>query len=338
MQAKRVLIFGGTGSLGKALISRLVAENQLLVYSRDEAKHWTLRNEYGSGNLDFAVGDVRDYHRVAETILRFRPNLIIVASALKQVETCELSPSESIQTNINGVKNVSDAVERNLALLERDLETVLLVSTDKACAPVNVYGMCKAIAERLITSRSIYYAKPKFVAVRYGNVLDSRGSIIPLFRHQAEHGRALTLTHEGMTRYLMTLDESVDLILETAASAKNGEVWIPRLKAMLIKDLAGIFAERYKKPIEVIGIRPGEKIHEALISDAESVRVRETDRHLVLQPAHVTLHGSPRMFSYTSADAVVSKSDLSAYLDRLGLLERDLSDFKGLRIEEIRTN
>lgn len=338
MNGKRVLIFGGTGSLGRALIGRLLDTNQILVFSRDESKHWTIRNEIKNKDLQFAVGDVRDASRVEETILRFRPNFIIIAAALKHVDTCELSPYESIQTNVLGVKNIVDAVEKNLHHIKDTLETVLMVSTDKACAPVNVYGMCKAVSERLVTSRGIDHVTPKFVAVRYGNVLESRGSIIPLFKHQGDTAPAFTLTHKDMTRFLMTLDDSIDLIIKTANEAKSGETWLPKLKAMRILDLAQLFGDLYDKPVKTIGMRPGEKIHEALISDAESVRVRDIGSHYVMAPAYSEPSLDAKIFNYTSNDDVMTKGQLKEYLDSISIFSRSLKDFSGKHIEEIRPN
>lgn len=337
---KRVLIFGGTGSLGTALIRRLAPQNELIVYSRDEAKHWNIRNEYGAKHpsLKFAVGDIRDRARVEEVILRYKPHFVIIASALKQVDTCELSPFESIQTNILGIKHVIDSIDFNMPTLKGSLETVMLVSTDKACAPVNVYGMCKAISERVVTSKSIDHQSPKFVAVRYGNVLDSRGSILPLFRHQGEKGEAFTLTHPDMTRFLMTLDDSIDLILTTADQGKSGETWLPKLKAMKIHDLADIFSEIYKKPVKIVGMRPGEKIHEALISESESVRVRQQEAHYVMKASFEEPARDARLFSYTSADDVMTKAQLKAYLTEGGFLNKPLDQFVGgAKVDELRT-
>jgi len=149
---ERVLIFGGTGSLGRALVRRLSAHNSLMLYSRDEAKHWTIRNQVGPADISYAVGDIRDGARVEEALLRFQPTTVIIAAALKQVDVCEMTPFESVQTNVLGIKNVVAAVSRQVDRLPA-LETVLMVSTDKACAPTSVYGMCKALAERLVTSQ-----------------------------------------------------------------------------------------------------------------------------------------------------------------------------------------
>src|SRR5260370_22363495 len=155
-------------------------------YSRDEAKHWTTRNKVGSTNITYAVGDIRDGARVEEALLRFQPTIVVSEAALKQAGVCEMAPFESVQTNILGLKNVVGAVSRQVDRLPA-LETVLMVSTDKACAPANVYGMCKAVAERLVTSQCLAFARPRFVGGRYGNVLESRGSILPLFLCPAPH-------------------------------------------------------------------------------------------------------------------------------------------------------
>jgi len=335
LSGERLCIIGGTGSLGRALLRRLAANNSIMLYSRDEAKHWTIRNQVGSDfDIVYAVGDIRDGARVEEALLRFQPTMIIIAAALKQVDTCELTPFESIQTNILGIKNVVNAVNRHADRL-KSLATVLMVSTDKACAPTNVYGMCKAVAERLVTSQSIAFKEPSFIAVRYGNVLESRGSIIPLFRWQAERGTCITVTHEGMTRFIMTLDESIDLIVAAAKGAKSGDIWLPRLRSMRIIDLAQIYSERYKKPIEIVGMRPGEKLHEGLISEPESVRTRHNGSYYVMSPAHSVVTADAKIFSYSSEQDVVSREDLESYLESVGIFSRELADFVGREIEEI---
>ena len=239
---KRIIIFGGSGSLGQTLIKRLYKNNNLMIFSRDEAKHWTIKNNFKSKNISFAVGDIRDKNRVEEVMVRFNPNIVLMASALKQVDTCELSPFESVQTNILGINNIVDVVEKNVNSLT-DTESVLMISTDKACAPTNVYGMCKSVAERLVLIKSKDIKSVKFAAVRYGNVLDSRGSILPLFKHQVQTQEFLTVTHEDMTRFIMTLDDSVNLILTTLERSSHGETWIPKLKAMKIQDLAEIYRD-----------------------------------------------------------------------------------------------
>lgn len=334
MKNKKILIFGGSGSLGQTLIKRLHEENDVLVFSRDEAKHWTIKNDFNSENLSFSVGDIRDIHRVKEILFQFNPNIVIMASALKQVDTCELSPYESVQTNILGIHNIVSAVEENINRLT-NLESVLMVSTDKACSPVNVYGMCKSVSERLVTVRSKgeHNNNVKFIAVRYGNVLDSRGSIIPLFNHQVKTRDSLTVTHPSMTRFLMTLDDSVDLIVTTLEKSQSGETWIPKLKSMRIMDLAEIYAEMYDKKIIYTGIRPGEKLHEALVSESESSRAVDIESHYVLKPSYTT-QLSETIFEYSSEQDVMTKEELKEYLMGLSLLERDAEEFIGRNIKE----
>lgn len=342
----KTLIFGGTGSLGRKLIERLLPNEDVAVYSRDEAKHWTIRNEMAvfierclPWKLEFFVGDVRDLRRVQDVIRQYQPDTVIIAAALKQVDTCELSPNESVLTNLVGTQNVIDAVNTPPNMVKN----VLFVSTDKACAPVNVYGMCKAISERVVTSQArTGYENVKYLAVRYGNVLESRGSIIPLFKHQGEHGEFLTVTDPEMTRYVMTLDDSVTLIQKALKHGKTGETWIPVLPSMKIGHLADIFSKRYNKPVKIIGLRPGEKRDEDLINESESVRMRNfvledgVKKYFVLGPAFEP--GKHSAFVYSSDHEVMSREQLERHLAGLGVLDRPLDQFKGLAIEEIVTN
>jgi UDP-N-acetylglucosamine 4,6-dehydratase len=337
LKNQNILVIGGTGSLGRALIGRLAFDNHLSIMSRDEAKHWTIKNSLNlNSKVDFYVGDIRDYDRVTEVILRSEPNILIIASALKQVDTCEIAPSESVKTNLLGVQNVCNSIYSNLNKIN-NLNTVLLVSTDKACAPTNVYGMCKAISERIITGSAHLQSRVKFVAVRYGNVLESRGSIIPLFKYQAENHPALTVTHKEMTRFTMTLNESIDLIENTILSGSTGEIWIPKIPSMKILELAEIFAEKFSKDILITGIRPGEKLHEDLISVPESMRTRDTKINFIIEPSLMTRSNENEFFSYNSSMNNLTKNELNQYLINLGIFERKLNDFIGREIEEIRS-
>jgi len=306
------------------------------LFSRDEAKHWTIRNHLTSKqNISFAVGDIRDKNRVSECLRVFNPDIVIIAAALKQVDTCEMTPFESIQTNVLGINNVIQCTsEMETQLLS--LESVLLVSTDKACAPTNVYGMCKAISERLITSSMKSSKRVKYLGVRYGNVLESRGSIIPLFKYQVSHADSLTVTDLDMTRFIMTLDESIELIVATLNNADSGEIWLPKIRSMRIRDLAEIFAKKYTKDIKVVGIRPGEKMHEDLISQTESLRVRYEDPYFKMSPSFMkNISTSP--FSYSSVDDLLTIQELEDFLNSLNIFEDNLDSLVGLRIEEIRT-
>ena len=335
LKHKKILIFGGSGSLGMALINRFVEDNVLHIFSRDEAKHWSIKNKVNNDNLTFSVGDIRDKGRVSEVLRKQNADIVIIASALKQVDICEAAPFESIQTNILGIVNIIDSINIQENVLT-NLKSVLMISTDKACAPVNVYGMCKAIAERIVTSNTLTNSNVNFIGVRYGNVLESRGSILPLFRHQADNSDSFTLTDSSMTRFLMTLNDSIDLIVEAICNAKSGEIWLPKIKSMRINDLAEIFSTKYNKPIKVIGIRPGEKLHEDLISESESLRVKDIGTHYILGKIDSSIIKNPQLFSYTSNDEVMNKLQLKEYLDELGILDWELSKFQGKRIDEIR--
>jgi len=328
------MIFGGTGSLGKTLIRRYAGLNKVCVFSRDESKHWTIKNEMGHKNLSFVVGDIRDKQRCRDAILKFKPAHIILASALKHIDVCERSPSESIKTNIRGIENVINVVKDNYEKLP-NLEAVLMVSTDKACSPVNVYGMCKSIAERVVTSASDLNLKTKFIAVRYGNVLESRGSIIPLFKYQSEFCDKITMTDSRMTRYVMTLDESVDLIDSAMKSAKSGETWIPNLPSMKVMDLAEIFSEISNKPIEIIGIRPGEKLHEDLINESESTRTKKVQKYYAVSSSF-TIPYQKSSYVMRSDMSLMTKDELRNHLESLEILDAPLDQFPGKTIEEIK--
>lgn len=337
---KRVLIFGGTGSLGKKLIERFLPKGYVSVYSRDEAKHWTIKNEFSehpnAENLDFYVGDIRDRARIVDIIRQVKPHTIIIAAALKQVVTCELSPSESVLTNIIGTQNVVSAVNE---LNQQQLKKVLFVSTDKACSPVNVYGMCKSISERIVSSQASTGLKHvTYLVVRYGNVLESRGSIIPLFKYQSENLEYITVTDPEMTRFVMTLDDSVDLIEHALNVGSSGQTWVPKLKAMRIGDVAEIFSEVSGKPTKIIGYRPGEKQHEDLLNESESYRTVRYGDHYAISPAFMCGDGTADdAFSYTSSQDVMTKKQLKDHLTSLGIIDRPSSEYKGLNIEEIHT-
>ena len=307
----KMVVIGGTGSLGHCLMSRMYGDNDTVVYSRDELKQWQMKKEFPE--TKFVVGDVRDEVAVRRMLKAVRPDVVIIAAALKHVDVCEGNPQESIKTNIEGTENVLRAIE------DIGLDTTaLFVSTDKACSPVNVYGMCKALAERLVSERASV-STARFLSVRYGNVVNSRGSIIPLFAKQAVDPSVstFTVTEKGMTRFFMTLDESVDLIQHAIEHGSGGDVWVPRLRSATIDDLASIFSERYGKPVEYIGIRPGEKIHESLVNAAESIRTAWTGKYYRIRPHGHT--GGGDMFEYSSDDSLIGKRELEEFLSESGV-------------------
>ena len=280
---KRVLVTGGTGSLGKVLVRRLLGGDMgvpatIHILSRDEAKQHFLRVEYENrvaatdeviyGNfqrkVQFHIGDVRDYASVCGALRDV--DIVINAAAMKQVPTCEYHPHEAVRTNIGGAENIVRAIHD----LRLPVETVVGVSTDKACKPVNVMGMTKAIQERIFIQANLRCPGTRFVVTRYGNVLASRGSVIPLFHEQIRLGGPVTITTAEMTRFLLTLDEAVDTIHAAIAGGAPGETWVPRARSANIVDLARALIGDRGTSIVWNGIRPGEKVHEIMISDEEA--------------------------------------------------------------------
>jgi UDP-glucose 4-epimerase len=282
---KRVLITGGTGSLGKVLTRRILSgqmgtPQSVVVFSRDEAKQHEMRMEYLNRRsvtedvmyhnferkLQFKIGDVRDFHSIAQALTSI--DIVFNAAALKQVPACEYFPYEAVRTNIDGAENIVRAIKE----LRLSVETVVAISTDKACKPTNVMGMTKAIQERIFLTANIDCPKTRFVAVRYGNVLASRGSVVPLFIDQIEAGGPITITDKNMTRFLLTLDQAVDTVFEALQFAEAGETYIPKIKAARIIDVVSALIGKKKIEIKETGVRPGEKLHEVLVSQEESLR------------------------------------------------------------------
>jgi len=282
-ESKTVVITGGTGSLGKTVVRRILSgergtPKKVIVFSRDEAKQHFMRMSYlhnlfatdeviyrnFMNILEFRIGDVRSYADIRSVLSR--ADIVINAAALKQVPTCEYFPEQALTTNCLGAANVVRAI----AEIDYPVETVLGVSTDKACKPVNVMGMTKAIQERIFTSANILNPSTRFICVRYGNVLASRGSVIPLFHDQIRSGGPVTVTVPEMTRFLLSLDQAVDTVFEAIRSARAGETYIPRAPSSTMLDLATALIGPREIGIEIIGIRPGEKLHEILVSEEEA--------------------------------------------------------------------
>jgi UDP-glucose 4-epimerase len=295
LEGKRVLITGGTGSLGKVLLRRLLDGKagrpaKIIVLSRDEAKQHQIRVEYQQRRvatdeviyenfqrvLSFRIGDVRDYASVSAALRG--ANVVFNAAALKQVPTCEYFPYEAVQTNITGAENIVRAI-RDLRL---PVETVVGISTDKAVKPVNVMGMTKSIQERIFSRANLEVPDTRFIVVRYGNVLASRGSVIPLFHEQIRTGGPVTITHPDMTRFLISLDEAVDLIFAAVQTAERGETYVPCAPSARMRDVAMALIGERKVETLVTGVRPGEKLHEILISEEEVFRtVRRAGQYVI---------------------------------------------------------
>ncbi len=338
LQDKRVLITGGTGSLGKVLVRRLLTlemgrPKQIVVLSRDEAKQHYMRLEYMQRRaatdeviyrnfqelLSFRIGDVRDYHSISAAMRHV--DVVFNAAALKQVPTCEYFPFEAVQTNIAGPENIVRAIREH----DLPVETVVGVSTDKACKPVNVMGMTKAIQERVFIRANMDSPNTRFVCVRYGNVLASRGSVIPLFHEQILNGGQVTITTPDMTRFLLSLDEAVDTIFAAVKYAERGETYIPRVPSAKVTDIAEVLIG--DRPIEtkITGIRPGEKIHEILVSEEEAYRTIERGQYYAIQSMLPELHSGteskyPLVGEYSSANSLMNKEEVLKLLSTRRLL------------------
>jgi UDP-N-acetylglucosamine 4,6-dehydratase/5-epimerase len=321
---KVILLFGGTGSLGNEFVNRYITNNRIVVYSRDECKHWNMKIEVNNNNISFIIGDIINKDKIDESILRVKPNIIIIASAMKHIDQCEYNIDQSLNTNLLGVKNILDSVEKNKEKLANSLESVLFVSSDKACNPVNVYGMCKALSESLIVEKSLYIKDFKFVNIRYGNVLNSRGSIIPLLHKLGKNpeNKYFTLTSENMTRFVMTLEQSIDLIEYTILYGETGDTVIPELISMRIKDLIEIFSEIYNKPIKIIGLKPGEKLLESLVNETQSLRVVKNNNYTHIRSVFNSNinNGESNINDYNSKINPLNKDELRKYLVDLRLI------------------
>jgi UDP-N-acetylglucosamine 4,6-dehydratase len=322
MDKKVILIFGGTGSLGYEFVSRYLQNNTIYNYSRDECKHWQMKLDFNHNtNLHFIIGDVINKNKVKETLLRVNPNIVIIASAMKHIDQCEYNTDQSLNTNLIGVKNILDSIETNKP---PGLETVLFVSSDKACSPINIYGMCKALSESLLVEKSYYMKSVKFVNIRYGNVLNSRGSIIPLLHNigKDDAKKAFTLTNDSMTRFVMTLEQSVDLIEHALLCGETGDTVIPKLVSMKVKDLVEIFSEKYNKPIKITGIRPGEKLLESLINETQSARIVVNGEYTHIKSLYDFKKEIKEddLVDYNSKINPMTKDELMDYLLKLNLL------------------
>ncbi len=339
-EGKRILIAGGTGSLGKILTRRLLEgkmgkPKKIVIFSRDEAKQHQMRMFYKQRKfatdeiiyhnfdqlVEFYIGDVRDFHSVASA---FRDiDIVFNAAALKQVPTCEYFPYEAVMTNIIGPANIVRAIKEN----NLPIETVVGVSTDKACKPVNVMGMTKALQERVFIQANINCPQTRFICVRYGNVLASRGSVIPLFRDQILSGGPVTITTFEMTRFLMNLDKAVDVIFAAVGQARKGETYIPRVSSAKISDVADILIGSRSIDKKDIGIRPGEKVHEILISEEECHRVVSRGDYYVILPIIPELRKEEEKpvlnKEYNSADSVVSLEEVRSILQKNKLMIED---------------
>jgi FlaA1/EpsC-like NDP-sugar epimerase len=319
MENNKILIFGGTGSLGYEINKRYLDKNEIYNYSRDEHKHWKMKIHFNNHkNLNFIIGNVLNKDKIKESINRIKPDIIIIASAMKHIDQCEINIGECINTNLLGTKYILDTIEEL-----GNVKTVLFVSSDKACNPINSYGMCKAMSENLVIEKSLYIKNIKFVNIRYGNVLNSNGSIIPRLHliGKDDTKKNYELTNENMTRFVMTLKDSVDLIEHAILNGNSGDTIISELKSLRIKDLFEIFAKKYNKEIKITGLRSNEKILEQLINKTQSTHIYNYGKytHIYSINSDSNLDYS-NMRSYNSDINTLSKDELENYLIELNLL------------------
>ena len=341
---KTILITGGTGSLGKTLVRRLLTNEigrprKVIVFSRDEAKQHHMRLAYQNRTVatdeviyhnfeelvEFRIGDVRDVHSVASAVKD--ADIVFNAAALKQVPSCEYFPFEAVQTNVAGPENIVRAIREH----RLPVETVVGVSTDKACKPVNVMGMTKALQERVFLSANLSCPDTRFICVRYGNVLASRGSVIPLFHEQIRAGGPITITTQDMTRFLLSLDDAVNVIFGAVRGAHRGETYIPRVPSAKVTDIAAILIGDRKLSIKVTGIRPGEKVHEILVSEEEAYRTVSRGpyyciRSILPEVAGKSTEPLALTGEYSSAGSVMPAERLGAFLESHRLLVPEPSE------------
>jgi len=341
LENKRILITGGTGSLGKVLARRLLSgelgkPRKIIVFSRDEAKQHAMRVEYMNKAsatdeviyqnfkelLEFRIGDVRDFHSLASALTE--ADMVFNAAALKQVPACEYFPAQAVMTNIMGPENIVRAIQEH----RLPIETVVGVSTDKACKPVNVMGMTKAIQERVFIQGNMRCPETRFICVRYGNVLASRGSVIPFFHEQIRNGGPVTITTSDMTRFLLSLNQAVDTVFAAVRGAQRGETYIPRVPSANVTDIAAVLIG--DRPIQTVvtGIRPGEKVHEILVSEEECHRTVERGDFYAIQPILPEIRTgtafTPALAGeYSSSNNVMNRAELVELLTSQHLLIED---------------
>lgn len=319
LQNKTVLITGGTGSFGKTFTRKILGYGikKVIVFSRDELKQFEMMQEFDDSRVRFFIGDVRDKERLRQAFDGV--DIVIHAAALKQVGACEYNPFEAVKTNIIGAQNIIEAA------IDRNVSRVIALSTDKAASPVNLYGATKLASDKLFVAGNSYTGgkETRFAVVRYGNVVGSRGSVIPHFLKMKPTG-ILPITDERMTRFWITLEQGTQFVLDSLTRMCGGEIFVPKIPSVRIVDLAEAIAPECR--LEYIGIRPGEKLHEAMITEDDSRRTLEFDSYYVIQPefpwwqneSEQTEQGSPlpESFSYMSHtnSAWLSVMDIRAEL------------------------
>ncbi|MEI7482232.1 MAG: polysaccharide biosynthesis protein [Elusimicrobiota bacterium] len=332
---KTVLVTGGTGSFGKVFVKRVLSGEQgtpkkLIILSRDEAKQNDMRISYMKKTvatdeviynnfknvLEFRIGDVRSYADVCSAVKG--ADIVINAAALKQVPACEYFPGQAVLTNCLGPENILRAIREN----DYPVETVIGISTDKACKPVNVMGMTKALQERIFTSANVLIPKTRFVCVRYGNVLASRGSVIPLFHEQIKHGGPVTITVPEMTRFLLSLNQAVDTVFAAIKHGKRGETYVPIAPASKVIDIAKALIGDRDIEIKITGIRPGEKLAEIMVSEEEIHHCLKRGDYYVIAPMLPELQEKGVKIDKVLNKEYSSDDDLMDFEQTLSLLKK----------------
>lgn len=316
---KRILVTGGTGSFGNKVARFLEGchPGEITIFSRDEKKQYEMRQE--RPDYRYLLGDVRDFERINAAMRGI--DIVFHAAALKQVPACEDQPIEAVKTNVVGSQNVAEAAIRN------GVRVVVALSTDKAVKPINAMGISKAMMERIICSQNAGPVETRFCCVRYGNVMGSRGSVIPLFLKQIGAGGELTITNPEMRRFLMTLGQSVELVLHAIQSTKGGEVYVKKSPAVRVIDLAKAMLSKYGDGefgrLRVTGVRPGEKLDEVLVNEYEMTRAVESEDYFEIPPEYRP--GVPKSlanfgYEYTSANTrqVVDRGEIIRLLEEMG--------------------
>ena len=339
LQGKRILVTGGTGSMGKVFVRRVLAgewgaPRKVIVLSRDEAKQHAMRISYlkqraptdeviyrnFANVLEFRIGDVRNYADVCAAVRD--ADIVVNAAALKQVPSCEYFPLQALLTNCIGPSNIVRAIQEQ----GFPVEAVIGISTDKACKPVNAMGMTKALQERIFIAANILIPETRFLCVRYGNVLASRGSVIPLFHEQIMTGGPVTVTVPTMTRFLLSIDRAVDTVVAALADAKRGETYVPIVPSATVINLAQALVGNRDIPIKITGIRPGEKMHEIMVSEEECQHVVKRGKYHVILPMLPELHDDQTedlhtmSAEFSSADHVISLEETVSLLHEHGLM------------------
>jgi FlaA1/EpsC-like NDP-sugar epimerase len=332
---KTVLVTGGTGSMGRTFVHRVLSgelgtPKKVIVFSRDETKQHDMRMSYQNkivsteeiiyrnfmNVLEFRIGDVRSYSDVCAAVKD--ADIVVNAAAMKQVPTCEYFPLQAVLTNCIGPSNIVRAIREN----GYPVDTVIAISTDKACKPINVMGMTKSIQERIFTAANILLPKTRFICVRYGNVLASRGSVIPLFHEQINNGGPVTVTVPEMTRFLLSLNQAVDTVFAALHYAQAGETFVPNAPSANALNIAKALINGREVEIKITGIRPGEKMHEIMVSEEEINHcVKRGDYYVILPMLPELLDASEQKQNvltkeFSSADRVLDFEGTVAILKK----------------------